>query len=71
MHKISIYCIFTAHKLKIEHVRSLRLSKHKHACLMGLIALIRTPTAGRITKALVVKGQILPEDVSSANVKQS
>lgn len=38
---------------------------------MNLIALIRTPTAGRITKALVVKGQILPEDISSANVKQS
>lgn len=29
------------------------------------------PTDGRITKALVVKGQILPEDVSSANVKQN
>lgn len=36
-----------------------------------LIVSIMDPTDGRITKALVVKGQILPEDVSSANVKQN
>lgn len=36
-----------------------------------LIVSIMSPTDGRITKALVVKGQILPEDVSSANVKQN
>lgn len=64
----SIYCIFTVRKLKIK---SSQWDAQTYKRLMGLIALIRTPTAGRITKALVVKGQILPEDVSSANVKQS
>lgn len=36
-----------------------------------MIVLISTPSDGRITKALVVKGQILPEDVSPGNVKQN
>lgn len=68
----SIYCLFTLHKLKIERARSLSSKQAQtYERLMDLIALIRTPTAGRITKALVVKGQILPEDISSANVKQS
>lgn len=64
----SIYCIFTVRKLEIK---SEQWDAQTYKRLVGLIALIRTPTAGRITKALVVKGQILPEDVSSANVKQS
>lgn len=40
--------------------------RHTH-----LIVSIMATSDGKITKALVVKGQILPEDVSSANVKQN
>lgn len=69
---MSKHCIFTVHKVKIERARSLSSKEAQtRKRLADLIALIRTPTAARITKALVVKGQMLPEDVSSANVKQS
>lgn len=67
------YTMFTVCKLKYN-VDALRqwMCTHTHSYRRThLIVSIMATSDGKITKALVVKGQILPEDVSSANVKQN
>lgn len=67
-----VYSLYVScNTIRVRALATARKSKHTVERLLDLIVLIRTPSDGRITKALVVKGQILPEDVSPGNVKQN